>query len=497
MKKRLLYTTVVVILTGGAITGVVSVRRGTHRRVTVTASNSGDEGASKPWHHIFGMGAVPAKSFSWVATDTGFLTSSDAGSTWIERSLPPAAQSVSATFADPLDGLAVTPGDTPQSVKVFATRDGAASWSLLTSVSDPAPISAASISGRDGELWLLLTRASSSNFSVGDVFLSDNNGGSWTKASDGNPAGVVIALGNQSAIIVGGTGSQHIYATNDGGKTWPESSAEIPGVSSSGPFQFGPPSTTQDGALVPGLSGTQAFVLNVSARSMQISLTVSSSSMPVPIDATHTIVDRQLETSGGAQVANGSVPNLVAIAIGTNAAIGERISSGCVNKQNCNPSDELVESNDLSTWSTLSRAAPEPASTVPPTTVATVTGSIQTLDTGSYKARGWELTAVPTNSGFCYGIGYGSPQPKSCVAVPAPEPALLAIVNLDPPLALGVTRSDVTSVIVRFLSGKRMAAQLSPAPAGFPEGKWYVVAIPDGENVIGQDAFAADGTRLN
>jgi hypothetical protein len=68
--------------------------------------------------------------------------------------------------------------------------------------------------------WLLLTRESSSNFSFGDLFSTDDGGQSWMRLPDPPIAGALRFISPAIGWVQGGPGDFDLYVTRDSGRTW-------------------------------------------------------------------------------------------------------------------------------------------------------------------------------------------------------------------------------------------------------------------------------------
>jgi hypothetical protein len=511
---------VVVICTG--VVAAVLIARPNTRHVAVRASKakSAQSDVESPsaaatndgaWHVVQDFGAIVDGQFGWAATESSLLLTRDSGNTWSDTELPTTHPLFALQFDTPQHALAIAQTSDPQTLEVFATTDGAASWTSLgtTHVRGVVGIAGASLAHAGQTWWLLATEATGTGVSFGTSLRSTDGGGSWTAADGVTPGGGIVALGSTAAVLVGGPGSQNIYETTDGGSTWP--ALDVGGALGPTPesepsaTSFGRPLLDGDHVLVPGVrsigSDERSVVLDIQNGEVRVALSEdNSTSVPVPINANSALInDTLVHTDGTVEPATGSLPSVVA-SLGPKDAFGIRTEDQCAEKANCSEISSIVVSHDLRTWETISTGAnalpPEPVTTTTSASANEPTGPEQTLTSGEYLGSSWRLVAAPTASGFCYGIGYGSPSAKTCLVLPTPAPAILAIVNHDPPIALGVVRSDVSSVEIRFVSGKPLQAELHPSPEGFAQGQWYAMPVPAGEIVIAQVPLDANGSRL-
>lgn len=63
----------------------------------------------------------------------------------------------------------------------------------------------------------------------GEVYVSDDNGTSWTKISSGLPVSSILALGASGSVLYAGTQGNGLYISHDSGQSW-QKSAGIPGT---------------------------------------------------------------------------------------------------------------------------------------------------------------------------------------------------------------------------------------------------------------------------
>lgn len=154
----------------------------------------------------------------WVLTDRLLLTS-DAGSTW--RDVTPAARPDAAFFLDPQTGWAVS------AAEISSTLDGGQTWTAQPIAFDLDRYSGnASLHFADRDHgWLLLQFVSSSNFSLGALFVTGDGGRSWRQLPGPPAAGRLRFTSASNGAIVGGPGSDETFVTHDAGQTWQPAAA--------------------------------------------------------------------------------------------------------------------------------------------------------------------------------------------------------------------------------------------------------------------------------
>lgn len=165
---------------------------------------------------------------AWVLTDRALLLTEDGGETWRDITplpLQPHAHHAAA-FLDAQTGwTAHASPDEPGVVRFAATTDGGRRWRAeqhrLLDAHDPAAlISRLSLFWLDrSHGWLMLRRATSSNFDLAVLFRTQDGGLSWQRvdAPGGHPVHFTTPL---TGWTVGGPNGSALYRTDDGGVSW-------------------------------------------------------------------------------------------------------------------------------------------------------------------------------------------------------------------------------------------------------------------------------------
>jgi len=170
----------------------------------------------------------------WALVGGRFLWTKDGGRTWLDRTPilegDPAVRAV--YFLDEMRGWAAvavpTPASGPEglaSLEVVATADGGQSWRAETSpvltVAAMAlnlwTIHVQFIDARIG--WVVIKTPSSSNFSLGRLFRTENGGVTWTELPIPLGEGVRFVT-RDLGWTAGGASGDELYVTRDGGLTW-------------------------------------------------------------------------------------------------------------------------------------------------------------------------------------------------------------------------------------------------------------------------------------
>lgn len=173
----------------------------------------------------------------WALADRRLLWTDDGGIQWREVTPPQVARLIEAHvssikgvfFRDAMHGWVVVSGppdaDESTPLDVWRTTDGAQTWqpaSLAPASPDFATAlsSAAFVSALDDQhVWIVVQLASSSNFSVGELFQSTDGGAAWTQFPA--PLGEPVHFANPSlGWIAGGPAGNQLFVTRDGGLNW-------------------------------------------------------------------------------------------------------------------------------------------------------------------------------------------------------------------------------------------------------------------------------------
>jgi len=175
---------------------------------------------------IRSFGALTAQE-AWALTGDVLLRTVDAGATW--RAVTPPEMTLDgpadATFLTDGRGWLAAVGETSGMVTLATTADGGQRWQTrshqLLAPNDPAGrASAISMQWLDDMTgWLALRQLTSSNFSLGTLFATQDGGVTWHRRSlpGGEP---VVFVSDRTGWTAGGAGGDTLYRTDDGGRTW-------------------------------------------------------------------------------------------------------------------------------------------------------------------------------------------------------------------------------------------------------------------------------------
>jgi photosystem II stability/assembly factor-like uncharacterized protein len=177
----------------------------------------------------------------WALAGQHLLWTSDNGATW--RDLAPVDLSRNsidgAFFLDPLRGWIVFASRTssPQeerSVSVASTTDGGQHWQthvvMTSQLGKYAPYSGESsiffVDQWHG--WLTTRLASSSNFSIGHLFATEDGGQTWFSLPDPPSADRVFFTSDSHGWLAGGPGGDRLWTSQNGGQSWSEQRLTAP-----------------------------------------------------------------------------------------------------------------------------------------------------------------------------------------------------------------------------------------------------------------------------
>jgi len=170
-----------------------------------------------------------APGSGWALDGDRLFWTSDNGQNWDDITPVNTQQGVSkAFFLDVKTGWAILSGSDGKgaSLTVASTRDGGKSWQNAEVALDAATqrrqlSGAASVYFTDAQQgWLIVTLTSSSNFSIGAAFHTEDGGSTWTALPSPPAAGNISFATAQNGWMVGGPAQDQIWSTRDGGATW-------------------------------------------------------------------------------------------------------------------------------------------------------------------------------------------------------------------------------------------------------------------------------------
>ena len=203
--------------------------------------------------------------FAWILTDsqltrTQFIPAGEKIDIQTKDIKPPGvsiADIRGVHFLDIGHGWLVANGPTDSSnsmqLIVYRTSNGGDSW-RSSSLGEPDLINAASasmpayIDFLDSDTgWVVAKTVSGTDFSVGDLYRTDDGGVSWTKLSipTGDPVNFADANNGWAA---GGPTKGTLYVTHDGGASWQDASDITPLAQPAGPRAFGLPMAVDGGS---------------------------------------------------------------------------------------------------------------------------------------------------------------------------------------------------------------------------------------------------------
>jgi len=166
----------------------------------------------------------------WILTNQGLYWTENGGEDWINITPPNLEQSIiqSVYFLDTQRGwIILTKADEDGNVSysIARTFDSGNTWQVTTlSLFEPGDVN--SFAGAvylyfiDSDIgWLVIKRATSSNFNVGTLFKTTDGGNTWTQFSIpiGEP---VYFVTSEIGWTAGGVAGNEFYRTEDGGQSW-------------------------------------------------------------------------------------------------------------------------------------------------------------------------------------------------------------------------------------------------------------------------------------
>lgn len=238
---------------------------------TQTPTSSPSQAPSPIALPSFALLSAPSGTVVWaLVAGTRLFRSSDRGDTWAERTLPAQLGNVEVSFANDKDGLLLAPGSPAtqcqiQTVSIWHTGDGAASWQKLAATGVADGMCKRGIASADAT-HAFFTALSPNAAPV--IYRTADGGQTW-QASTPLPdppgvtsrgAGFVLTPGRPRAfgsiVLVdatfGGEQMRYVSRSTDGGATWayastvPTSDGTVVFVTTTRWVQIAPPSSSRE-----------------------------------------------------------------------------------------------------------------------------------------------------------------------------------------------------------------------------------------------------------
>jgi photosystem II stability/assembly factor-like uncharacterized protein len=195
-------------------------------------------GQQSAWHHSYtepqvddlqGFHLVSPEE-GWLLIDQHFYWTKNAGQSWDSITPSNLDQSIihAVSFVDTQHGWLVLTNSDESGFTTYAiarTLDGGSTWQTASlSLFRPGDVN--SLAGAvylhflDSQTgWLVVRRATSSNFSLGTLFKTTDGGNTWTQLTIpiGEP---VYFVTSEVGWTAGGAAGDELYRTQDGGRTW-------------------------------------------------------------------------------------------------------------------------------------------------------------------------------------------------------------------------------------------------------------------------------------
>jgi photosystem II stability/assembly factor-like uncharacterized protein len=199
---------------------------------------------SIPVIHSGGISAMKQLSpgVGWTIVQGRLLSTNDNGAVWTDITPPgPATQTVdNLFFLDSAHAWVVyldASGtlDAQLSVRMFRTENGGQTWSplrfdrstyagLKQTIAAPGPLFFVDL--KHG--WFLWKIQTSSAFSAGRLFRTDDGGATWTELPDPPSAGGFRFHTPLDGWMAGGAAGEELFVTDDGGETWQQKTVPPP-----------------------------------------------------------------------------------------------------------------------------------------------------------------------------------------------------------------------------------------------------------------------------
>ena len=181
--------------------------------------------------------SAPSGTVVWaLVAGTRLFRSSDRGDTWVERSLPTGVSNVEVSFTDDANGLLLSTGSPAtecqtQTVSIWKTTNGAASWQMIASSGIPDAMCKRGLSSADST-HAFLTTSSPNAGSL--IYRTADAGVSWTASAPlpippnlASHGALFVSITERprafgSVVLVGGGAGQtkDVFRSTDGGATF-------------------------------------------------------------------------------------------------------------------------------------------------------------------------------------------------------------------------------------------------------------------------------------
>lgn len=174
---------------------------------------------------VVSIGTLPS-SQGWVLTDQRLLWSEDDGATWREDFFiaPPGARLLTAQFLDRQTGWIVVAG--AGRTEVVRTGDDISVEIRVPGGEEPSGASLSFVDETTG--FLMLRLPSSSNFSRGALFRTDDGGRTWRSLPTPPIGDSIRFFSERDGRLEGGPAGTDHFATQDGGRSWKRAGAAPP-----------------------------------------------------------------------------------------------------------------------------------------------------------------------------------------------------------------------------------------------------------------------------
>jgi hypothetical protein len=190
-----------------------------------TAAGNGQSSTYEPLPEIRDMQLL-STDLGWSIRGHRFLWTADGGLTWkdITPRADASASLLSGFFLDERQGWLLFQDAKTGQLAVERTADGGDGWESYnlpaSTSSGTPPIQSAFLSFIDAKNgWVALKLASSSNFSLGELYKTMDGGRTWTRFS--LPIGAPVRfIDADHGWVAGGPAGDALFETLDGGETW-------------------------------------------------------------------------------------------------------------------------------------------------------------------------------------------------------------------------------------------------------------------------------------